>query len=95
MKIVNLNLVRVAQLLEKNRIVAHVSDGVREWITREGHDVAFGARPLKRVIQKHIMNPLATRILEGEFGPGDTIAINLDENGSIRFEKGVKEEAVS
>ncbi len=95
LKIVHLNLVRVAQMLEKNRIVAHVSDAAKEWIAKEGYDVTFGARPLKRTIQKHIMSPLAAKILEGEFEPGDTIEINLDGNGSICFEKGVKEEAVS
>ncbi len=51
-----------------------------------GYDPVFGARPLKRAIQSEIENPLAQRILSGDFGPGDTIRISGDEQG-LSFQK--------
>jgi ATP-dependent Clp protease ATP-binding subunit ClpB len=93
-EIVQLNLVRVARLLEKNGIIARISDAAKEWIATKGYDVAYGARPLKRVIQKYVVNPLATRILEGEFAAGDAIEIGMGEDGSLRFAKTVREAEV-
>ena len=47
-------------------------------LAEEGYDPAYGARPLKRVIQQRIENPIAGKILNGEFGEGDTISIDMD-----------------
>ncbi len=53
---------------------------------REGYDPAYGARPLKRTIQKLVLDPLARRVLEGEFGEGDTVTIDAD-GGALVFRK--------
>jgi ATP-dependent Clp protease ATP-binding subunit ClpB len=58
----------------------------------EGYDPQFGARPLKRVIQQRIENPLASRILGGNFAEGDVIRVDADpEKGAFRFEKGAEQ----
>ncbi len=60
-----------------------VTDAARERLAREGHDPAYGARPLKRLIQQEIENPLARRILAGEFLPGDTVTVDVDGDGYV------------
>jgi ATP-dependent Clp protease ATP-binding subunit ClpB len=94
MEIVNLNLVRVARLLEKNGMVATVSDEAREWIAEKGYDVAYGARPLKRVIQKYVMNPLAAKILAGELVSGDTLEIGVGADALLSFARLIGEPKV-
>jgi ATP-dependent Clp protease ATP-binding subunit ClpA len=49
----------------------------RQWLAKEGYEPAFGARPLKRVIQRHVENPLSKRLISREYGPGDTILVDL------------------
>ena len=85
--IVSLQLKRVDALLEKKGIAIEVSDEAKDWIARLGYDPTFGARPLKRVIQKHIVNPLSERILMGTFGEGDVIEVELDKRGLIEFSR--------
>ena len=64
-----------------------VSDEAKEWLAKLGYDPSFGARPLKRVIQKHIVNALSERILAGDFSERDNIEIVLDREGVIGFRK--------
>ena len=56
-----------------------ISEAAKEFIAREGYDPAFGARPLKRALQKLIVDPLAMRLLDGTFKTGDTVFVNLGE----------------
>ncbi|MDZ7370669.1 MAG: hypothetical protein ONB12_05825, partial [candidate division KSB1 bacterium] len=56
-----------------------------EYLIENGYDPAFGARPLKRLIQKAVINPLALKLLEGRYQPGDTVRIVKREN-SLDFE---------
>jgi ATP-dependent Clp protease ATP-binding subunit ClpA len=53
-----------------------VDTAAKKLLAREGYDPQFGARPLKRAIQEHLLDPLATRLLEGEFKPGDRIVVS-------------------
>ncbi|MCE2503092.1 MAG: AAA family ATPase [Chlorobi bacterium] len=85
--IVNLQIERVYRMLKANNIGLEISDEAKDWIARLGYDISFGARPLKRVIQRHIINPLSEAILSGEFIAGDTVQIVLDQQGLIEFEK--------
>jgi ATP-dependent Clp protease ATP-binding subunit ClpB len=71
--IVRLQLGRVRRLLEERRLTLEISPEAEALIAEEGYDPAFGARPLKRAIQRLVQNPLAVRILEGEFEEGDRI----------------------
>jgi ATP-dependent Clp protease ATP-binding subunit ClpA len=57
---------------------------VREYLAREGYDLVYGARPLKRAIQRLVQDPLARRLLEGEFQEGDRIRVDL-QSGEIVF----------
>jgi ATP-dependent Clp protease ATP-binding subunit ClpA len=65
-----------------------LTDGARKLLAEQGYDPTFGARPLKRVIQQRIENPVAGKILAGEFGDGDTIAIDADSaKQGFKFER--------
>ena len=55
---------------------------------REGYDPTYGARPLKRTLQRRVLDPLAMRVLEGEFREGDTVVVDAGADG-LTFEKGV------
>ena len=76
--IVDIQLVRLMERLAEREITMELTDGARDLLAQEGWDPAFGARPLKRTIQQRIENPLATRILNGEYGPGDAIRVDAD-----------------
>lgn len=84
-KVVDLQLHRVAALMAKKEMKLSVSDDAKEWLAKLGYDPSFGARPLKRVIQKHIVNVLSERILAGDFSDGDNVEIVLDREGVIGF----------
>ncbi len=86
-KIVTLQITRVVEMLEKKGIRLEVTDEAKDWIAKLGFDPLFGARPLKRVIQKHLTNPLSEKLLAGEFGDGDIVEVGLDSHGLIRFMK--------
>jgi ATP-dependent Clp protease ATP-binding subunit ClpB len=76
--IVDLQLARLAKQLEERRIILRVLPEARELLAREGYDPAFGARPLKRVIQRRLQNSIALDLLEGKYGEGDTIEVGVN-----------------
>jgi ATP-dependent Clp protease ATP-binding subunit ClpB len=85
-EIVELQLRRVERLLAERRISLELSDEAKALVAREGHDPAFGARPLKRSIQRLIQNPLALRLLEEEVPEGSTIRVDVAGAGAgLRF----------
>jgi len=86
-KVVDLQLHRFASLLAQKDMTLSVSEDAKEWLAKLGYDPSFGARPLKRVIQKHIVNVLSERILAGDFSDGDNVEIVLDREGVIGFRK--------
>jgi ATP-dependent Clp protease ATP-binding subunit ClpB len=63
-----------------------LTDGAKEQLVREGYDPAYGARPLKRTIQRRVLDPLAMRVLEGEFLEGDTVVVDAGRD-ALTFEK--------
>jgi ATP-dependent Clp protease ATP-binding subunit ClpB len=86
--IVELQLGRVRQLLVDRRIQLEVTPAAADLIAQEGYDPAFGARPLKRAIQRLVQNPLAVRVLEGEFDDGDSIRVDRAPGASdLSFSK--------
>jgi ATP-dependent Clp protease ATP-binding subunit ClpB len=85
-RIVELQLLRVEQLLHSRGIHLRVSENARERIARLGYDPGFGARPLKRVIQKYLVNPLSTMMLAGEVPEGRSVIVDADSDGEFRFE---------
>jgi ATP-dependent Clp protease ATP-binding subunit ClpB len=85
-EIVDLQLGRLRERLGERRIELELSSDAKETLAEAGWDPAYGARPLKRAIQRLVENPLALRLLEGDFADGDTIRVDA-EDGQIRFEK--------
>jgi ATP-dependent Clp protease ATP-binding subunit ClpB len=90
--IVELQLARLRERLAEREVSLELTDAAKEVIVEEGWDPSFGARPLKRAIQRLIENPLAQHLLEGEFAAGDTLLVDA-ENGEIAFTKAPAESA--
>lgn len=87
-KIVDLQLEKVKIALHKNNeIILTVSDDAKDWLVKVGYDITFGARPLKRTIQKYITNTLSEKIIAGDILPGDKINVEIDDNGHFQFLK--------
>jgi len=88
-RIVDLLLDRVSARLAEREVVLEVTPAARHRLAEEGYDPAFGARPLKRVIQRRIENPLALAFLEGEFEDGDAIGVDVGgpDDEEFRFER--------
>ncbi|HEY9076838.1 MAG TPA: ATP-dependent chaperone ClpB [Anaerolineaceae bacterium] len=80
-KIVDIQLERVKSLLAARGIKLSITANAREYLAHEGYDPAFGARPLKRAIQRELQDPLAVALLSGEFRPNETIAVDLGNQG--------------
>jgi ATP-dependent Clp protease ATP-binding subunit ClpB len=90
--IVSLQLKRVEQLLQQKGITLEVTDEAKDWLAKLGFDPMYGARPLKRVIQKHITNIMSEKLLQDAFNEGDVVEVGLDNRGLIEFVKKVAAE---
>ena len=90
-KIVDIQLTHVIEMTGKNGITLEVSDDARDWLAKSGFDPVYGARPLKRVIQKAIVDALAIKMLGGEFLPGDSVRVDHNERGQYVFELAARE----
>jgi ATP-dependent Clp protease ATP-binding subunit ClpB len=77
-RIVDIQLGRLLARLEKQNISLTLTEKAKVLLGKEGYDPAYGARPLKRVIQREILDPLSLEILDGKFGPGDKITADAD-----------------
>ncbi|MEO5816057.1 MAG: ATP-dependent chaperone ClpB [Gemmatimonadaceae bacterium] len=94
--IVDLQLERFRKMLADRKLGLEVTPEAKQILAAEGYDPAFGARPLKRAIQRLIQNPLAIMLLEGRFQDGDTIVVTpADEGGKLAFEKGAAQAAAA
>jgi ATP-dependent Clp protease ATP-binding subunit ClpB len=81
--IVEIQLKHLEALLIDRKLELKLDKKAKEWLAEAGYDPVYGARPLKRVIQRSLQNPLATMILEGRFKPGETIKVSADKDGLI------------
>jgi len=93
-KIVEIQVARLKKYLLDRKIDIRLTDSARAYLAKEGYDPTYGARPLKRLIQKEILNPLAMKILSGEFREGDTVEVDA-EKGMLKFIKAVEAEVVT
>ncbi len=84
-EIVDIQLAHLRRRLEPRRMALKIDDAARAALTERGYDPAFGARPLKRVIQRDLGNPLAMLLLEGRFADGDDILVSLGTDGEFVF----------
>jgi ATP-dependent Clp protease ATP-binding subunit ClpB len=76
-KIVDIQIARLQKLLAERKITIDLDDKARTWLANRGYDPAYGARPLKRVIQRHVQDPLAEQILAGRVKDGDTVRLSV------------------
>jgi ATP-dependent Clp protease ATP-binding subunit ClpB len=80
-RIVDIQMVRLTKLLDDRKITLVLEPKAREWLAEKGYDPAYGARPLKRVIQKYVQDPLAEMILSGRIKEGERVTISAGKNG--------------
>jgi ATP-dependent Clp protease ATP-binding subunit ClpB len=85
-KIVEIQLRRLTQRLEQQKITLKLSDSAKALLAREGYDPVYGARPLRRVIQREILDPLSIDILEGNVREGQTVYVNA-KDGALEFQE--------
>jgi ATP-dependent Clp protease ATP-binding subunit ClpB len=85
-RIVDIQVERLLKRLEERKIAVELTPAARDLLIAEGYDPAYGARPLKRTIQRRVLDPLAMKVLQGEFGEGDRVVIDA-EGASLVFTK--------
>jgi ATP-dependent Clp protease ATP-binding subunit ClpC len=84
--IVDLQVQELSERLQEQRIVLRLSQAAKDLLVREGYSPAYGARPLRRTVQRMIETPLSRSLLKGEFHPGDTVDVDV-ENGELTFHR--------
>jgi len=87
-RIVEIQLGRLAKLLEERKVTLELDDTARSWLAEKGYDPAYGARPLKRVIQRYVQDPLADKILAGEIADGSLIKITAGTDRLLFLPRG-------
>src|SRR5881409_455172 len=85
-KIVEIQLKRLSKRLEQQKITLKLSDSAKELLAREGYDPVYGVRPLRRTIQREILDPLSIDILEGKVHEGQTVYVNA-KDGALEFQE--------
>jgi ATP-dependent Clp protease ATP-binding subunit ClpC len=86
-QIVDLQMKEIAARLAEHGITIELTEAAREWLSIEGYDPQFGARPLRRTLQKHVESPLSVRLLRGEFRSGDTVLVDAAGSEGLSFHK--------
>ncbi len=85
-QIVDIQVRHLKRLLADRQLEIELTDAAKALLAEEGYDPAYGARPLKRVIQRQVQDPLALRLLQGEFGEGDRVRVDAVD-GHLVFER--------
>ena len=86
-QIVDIQLRGLLKRLSDRKITVELTDAAKDFLVREGYDPVYGARPLKRALQRRLLDPLALRVLEGVFHEGDVVAVDLSGD-ELSFAKG-------
>ena len=82
-QIVTIQVNGLQKLLEERGLEIELTPEAEIWLANEGYDPAYGARPLKRVIQRKLQDPLAMAVLEGRFADGDVVKVSVGEDGLV------------
>jgi ATP-dependent Clp protease ATP-binding subunit ClpC len=82
-KIVDLQMKEIRDRLREHGLFIDLTDAARQWLARQGYDVQFGARPLRRALQRYVESPLSVKMLKGEFKVGDTILVDANTEGLV------------
>jgi ATP-dependent Clp protease ATP-binding subunit ClpB len=87
-RIVDIQTAHLQKLLAERKITLHLSEKAKHFLAKQGYDPVYGARPLKRAIQKYLQDPLSMQILEGHFKEGDSVTADAADIGGLTFKKG-------
>jgi len=85
-QIVDLQMKEIASRLSEHGLKIELTGAARNWLAEEGYDPQFGARPVRRTLERYVENPLAKRLLAGEFSDGDTVVVDVQENEDGKIE---------
>ena len=85
LQIVDLQMAEIAARLKENQIEIELTPAAKKWLAEQGYDPQFGARPLRRTLQKQVESPLSVKILRGEFKTGDRVLVDYDEENGLTF----------
>jgi len=80
-QIVDLMVKDLKRRLAERELEVEITDKAKSWLAKEGYDPVYGARPLRRALERYVENPLSTKLLRGEFGQGDIIVVDLGGKG--------------
>lgn len=94
-EIVDLQMKEVQERLIEHGLKVELTAEARNWLADVGYDPSFGARPLRRALQKHVESPLSVSLLSGEFHEGDTIIVDVDENSNALVFRNAKDEVAA
>ena len=86
-RIVDLQMQEIQNRLAEHGLTVQLTDAARQWLAREGYDPAYGARPLRRALQRHVESPLSVQMLRGEFKSGDIVTVDFEEGKGVQFRK--------
>jgi ATP-dependent Clp protease ATP-binding subunit ClpB len=81
--IVDIQLAQLQKLLEDRKVTLEIDPEAKKWLAETGYDPVYGARPLKRIIQRELQNPLAEKILAGDIRDGDTVGVTASPLGLL------------
>ncbi len=84
-KIVDLMVKDLEGRLAERKIGIELTEKAKSWLSKEGYDPIYGARPLRRVIERYVENPLSSKVLKGELKEGDTVKVDLDKENKLTF----------
>jgi ATP-dependent Clp protease ATP-binding subunit ClpB len=82
-RIIDIQVAGLMKRLEERKIHVQLTEAAKDQLVQEGYDPIYGARPLKRTIQRRVLDPLALRVLEGDFREGDTVIVDAGREGLV------------
>jgi ATP-dependent Clp protease ATP-binding subunit ClpA len=85
-KIIDIQLKRLVSQLQLRSVHMTISEATKDVLLKDGFDPAYGARPMRRAIQRLIQDPLSLKLLEGDYAPGDTVVVDA-EDGKLKFDR--------
>jgi ATP-dependent Clp protease ATP-binding subunit ClpC len=94
-QIVDLQMQEIRERLQEHGLQIELTDAARTWLAREGFDAQFGARPLRRALQRHVESPLSVQLLRGEFKSGDVVLVDTTDEGIVFSLKAGKLEEIT
>ena len=93
--IVDLQVEQLRKRLAERGLGLELTDAARAWVAKVGYDPDFGARPLKRVLQREVADPIALSLLKGDYHDGDTILVDASPDGGLVFDHAATAEVVT